>query len=123
MFENTRAEKHMKVHLVKSWKSGTWDQYLSEIIKWKTLHFQLNELKQLNYILFAVKGNLNNLFKLLLSIKGSPPTPPHSESHPCTSPPSGGHEWSGRGATRLQGISCVPNPSILFLILHPGVFV
>ena len=28
----------------------------------------------------------------MLSMKGIPPTPQHSDSHPCTSPPFGGHK-------------------------------
>ena len=38
-------------------------------------------------------------------MKGNPTTPQHSDSHPCTSPPLGGHEWSrnseGYGTTNV----------------------
>ena len=63
-----------------AWRSvsWTWDQYLSKNMEWHfegtwtiVLYFQLKELKH---------------SKSLSSIKGLPPTPQHTDSHPWTLP-------------------------------------
>ena len=59
------------------------------------LYSKFNELKHDNFMFISNWRNFIISIWFACSIKGIPPTPLHSDSHPCTSPPPGGHEWSG----------------------------
>ena len=62
-----------------NWSLVTCDQYLSEKMKWQFGTKSIN-LWRLRFYLFSTEVNH--------------PTPANSDSHPCISPPFGGHEWS-----------------------------
>ena len=64
------------------WQSWMWDQYLSKKHEMETWEFHLK------LEMFEFSSMLKELEELkVFSIRGIPPTPPHSDSHPCISPP------------------------------------
>ena len=81
----------LKIRLINSWKSWIWEQYLATNMKWICESLKLwKRWKLIHFSNFEVW----NLGTLLFSIKGVPSTAQHTDSHPCTSPAPGGHEWS-----------------------------
>ena len=86
----------------------------SKEMKWEGGTLQLNEPEHLNVFVFNER-NLNIRILFLCSIKGIPATPQHSDSHPRTSRPLGGHEWSttARWAKFIRALFPRPPPYIL----------
>ena len=69
-----------------------WDQYLQENMNLEFGKFQLKEHQHLN-LLFIFNWRNLNIWIWFFQLKESP-HPSTSDSHPFTSPPLWGHEWS-----------------------------
>ena len=90
-----------------SWKSWIWDQYLPEHMKWNFGNMGsissekiFNDFRKFEIWNFGTLKPRNqetekprNFETFLFPFEGVPATPEHTDSHPCTSPPS----WGTRG--------------------------
>ena len=56
----------------------------------RSISFKKHEMEIVHFLIQSRSFNSWKLF--LFSVKGVPPTPQHSASHPCTSPTLGGHD-------------------------------
>ena len=95
-----------------SWTSWIWHQYLSRNMTLKFCDFNTRELSnwffyfQLRNGIFNYR-NVNNWTFPVFNWE-YPSTSQHSDSHPCTSPPLGGHEWT-LSNTQIAGPSGINN--------------